>query len=300
MVKKRNIALAVFLSVITLGIYPLVVKCVIGNQVNKICQGDGKHQMHYLLAVLLGFVTLWIYPVLWCCKAMNRMQDNAYRYGNTIHPAHSGSSYVLWSYLGLFIAIGPIVAFCKLVDDMNAFADIIGYIQPLPYTENKVERITIAESKGVNPLNILDKNNNQKNTVPQIPEKAIPESVKVDTIPVTRPAQGYHPVNKQGSVTCVSGMYEGIAFPIQDNEEMLIGTNPSLCNIVLNTNCNYVSGKHCSIKYSAQNDTYVVVDYSTNGTYTKEDVRLQANSPKTLCKGETICLGDWKNSFKLG
>ncbi len=300
MVKKRSIALAVFLSVITFGIYPLVVKCVIGTQINKICQGDGKHQMHYLLAVLLGFVTLWIYPVLWANKAMNRLQDNAYRYGGTIHPAHSGSSYILWSYLGLFIAVGPLVAFCKLVDDVNAFADIIGYIQPLPYTENKVERITMAESKSVDPLNALNKNNNPMNVIPQIPEQATSQSVRVDTIPATRPAKGYHPVNKQGSVICVSGMYEGIAFPVQDNEEMFIGTNPSLCNIVLNVNCSYISGKHCSIKYSAQNDTYIVVDYSTNGTFTKDDVRLQANAPKVLCKGEMIYLVDRNNSFKLG
>lgn len=300
MVKKRNIALAVFLSIITFGIYPLVVTCIIGGQVNKICMGDGKHQMHYLLACLLGIVTLGIYPVLWCCKAMNRLQDNAYRYGNTVHPAHSGSSYVLWTYLGLFIAVGPMVAFCKLIDDVNAFADIIGYVQPLPYTENKVERIKIAESNSVNPLNAVPAPGNQKGEVPQIPEQTDVQPAKVDVIPATRPAQGYHPVNKHGSVLCISGMYKDIPFPIQDNEEMIIGTNPALCNIVLNTNCNYVSGKHCAIKYNAQNDTYVVIDYSTNGTYTKEDVRLQANSPEVLPKGETICLGDRQNSFKLG
>ncbi|MGN0527700.1 MAG: DUF4234 domain-containing protein [Eubacterium sp.] len=310
MVKKRSIGLAVLLYFVTLGIYPLVVLCISGSQVNKICEGDGKRQMHYLLAVLLGFVTLGIYPVVWCCKAMNRLQDNAYRYGTTVHPPNSGSSFVLWTYLGSFIAVGPIVAFCKFLGNMNAFADIAGYIQPLPYTPNQIERIAIAENQKVLPPIPGRMNQVQQPVQPQTPpyqqqgtpipqQNPNPPCINPDPIPPTRPAHGYQPQNRQGSLYCTGGMYKDFSFPIQDNEEMTIGTNPQFCNIVLNCDAKYVSSKHCTVKYNAQNDNFIVVDYSTNGTFKDDDSQLQPNCPTVLLKGDVIYLGDRTNSFRF-
>lgn len=303
MIKKRSIGLAIFLYIITLGIYPFVLMCIMGSETNKICDGDGKKQMHYILAVLLGLVTLGIYPVVWCCKQMNRLCDNAYRYGPTVHPANSGSSYVLWTYLGLFIGVGPIVAFCKFLGNVNAFAGVAGNVQPLPYTDNQVERVYIAEHNSVTPGAFKQNyQNNASNFIPpnnNVPKIHISESA--DPVPETSAAPGHAPESRNsGTITGVSGMYSGFVFPVLNNETMIIGTNPQFSSIVIDQNGNFVSSKHCSVTYNAFNNYYEVTDFSTNGTYTNDNIRIQNNTTKRFAPGTTIYLGNRENSFKLG
>lgn len=304
MIKKRSVGLAVFLYIITLGIYPLVLMCIMGREINKICEGDGKKQMHFLLAVLLGFVTLGIYPVVWCCKAMNRLCDNAYRYGPTVHPSNSGSSYVLWTYFGLFIAVGPIVAFCKFLGNVNAFADVVGYVTPLPYTSNAVEKIYLAEHNDITPnsyhqeMNNLSGAANQQINIKQTPAFAAKET---DSVPETSAAPGYASGGVvTGSITGISGMYKDFVFPVMNNECMILGKNAQFSNIVIDIDSNYVSSKHCSVRYYVSDDSYEVTDFSTNGTYSNDDIRIQKNTSKRFRAGSIIYLGTRDNSFKLG
>lgn len=304
MIKKRSIGLAVFLYIITLGIYPLVMFCIMGNEINKICEGDGKKQMHYLLALLLGIVTLGIYPEVWCYKQMERLCDNAYRYGPTVHPANSGSSYLLWRYLGLFlaVAIGPIVAFCKFLGNVNAFAGVAGNIQPLPYTDNQIERVYIAEHNDVTPESFhQNKQSISVSAIPQNNVQGLPAETAVDHVPKTSAAPGHAPGGmNSGTITGISGMYSGFVFPVLDNETMTIGTNPQLSSIVIDNNGKFVSSKHCSVCYNAVNNYYDVTDFSTNGTYTNDNVRIQKNTSKRFGPGAIIYLGNRENSFKLG
>lgn len=300
MIKKRSVGLAVFLYIITLGIYPFVLMCIMGRETNRICEGDGKKQMHFLLACLLGLVTLGIYPVVWCCKAMNRLCDNAYRYGPTVHPANSGSSYVLWTYLGIFIAVGPIVAFCKFLGNVNAFAGVAGNVQPLPYTDNQVERVYIAEHNDVTPK-VYNQNNQNAPAISQNNVKNLPVAPSVDSVPETSAAPGHAPGRvHSGTITGISGMYSGFVFPVLDNECMTIGTNPQLSSIVIDNNGKFVSAKHCSVCYNALNNYYDVTDFSTNGTYTNDNIRIQKNTSKRFEPGVIIYLGNRENSFKLG
>ena len=44
-IKKRNIALFIFLGFITCGIYWIVVFCKISKDINRICEGDGRDTM---------------------------------------------------------------------------------------------------------------------------------------------------------------------------------------------------------------------------------------------------------------
>ena len=299
MVKKRKIAIVVLLWFVTFGIYDIVVKCKMGKQVNKICDGDGKHQMHYLLAILLGFITFGIYPVVWCCKAMNRLQDNAYRYGSTVHPAHSGGSFVLWTYLGLFIGVGPLVALCQFVSDVNPFADIYGYVEPLPYTENMVERLTLAENYKLSPVNVAVASDSPVAIDQGYSSDNFEGVAQYDVTPQTAYASGYKPINAQGSLQCIQGMYNGISFPVIDEETVVLGTNPQIANIVIEDEAHIVSGKHCSLTYSVATDKYVLVDYSTNGTYLNNAL-VQKNMPINVLKGDTIALGDARNMFRIG
>lgn len=329
MIKKRSIGLAVFLCIVTLGIYPFVMMCIMGKEVNRICEGDGKKQMHFLLAVLLGLVTLFIYPVVWCSKAMNRLCDNAYRYGPTVHPANSGGSYVLWIYLGSFIAVGPIVAFCKFMDDVNAFAGVYGYVQPLQYTDNQLERVYLAEHNDLTPKSITDAVDNisiyddipKSYAIPRGGDVPTTESLSaalmaenvnihnnagsaiqpiqnVDSVPPTLNVPGFTP--GRGCIKGISGMYSGFEFPMLDNETMVIGKNPQFSNIVIDINGSFVSAKHCSVRYNALSNYYDVTDFSTNGTYTNDNMRIQKNTTKRLLPGTEIYLGNRENGFRLG
>ena len=95
-------------------------------------------------------------------------------------------------------------------------------------------------------------------------------------------------------------MYSGFVFPVLDHETMTIGTNPKLSSIVIDNNGKFVSSKHCSVCYNAVNNYYDVTDFSTNGTYTNDNVRIQKNTSKRFGPGAIIYLGNRENSFKLG
>ena len=336
MIKNRSLGVVILLSLFTFGIYPIVLFCKGGKEVNMICEGDGKNNMHYLLAGLLGIVTLGIYPIVWACKAMNRLQDNAYRYGPSVHVPNSGGSFVLWTYLGSFIGVGPIVAIYKFAEDLNCFAGVYGNIAPLPYTTNQVERIALAQNNQFVPNFAPNGQPQQMPPAPAQPQLAaqpaapapqIPQNVQqppqpqykphnqmppqpeptvqtpppeVDGVPPTSPARGYSPVNLSGTVTGVAGMYADFPFPILDGEELTIGTNAAASNIVIDINGKYVSSRHVTIKYNAANNTYVVTDTSTNGTFTEDNVKLQKNTPKLLSAGQVIYLGTRENGFRLG
>lgn len=81
----------------------------------------------------------------------------------------------------------------------------------------------------------------------------------------------------EGKIISLSGHDRGVCYPIKYGEEIIIGKNPYIANIVINKKFETVSRRHCGIKYDAVNDMYQVIDYSMNGTY--------INSVRQLCKG---------------
>jgi pSer/pThr/pTyr-binding forkhead associated (FHA) protein len=94
-------------------------------------------------------------------------------------------------------------------------------------------------------------------------------------------------------------MYSGNTFNIVADEELTIGREASECNIVLDRNADKVSRKHVGILYNAMNRNYLVTDYSSNGTLTRDGSRLVRNIPTTMPPGTVICLGNNENRFML-
>ena len=319
MVKKRSLGSFVALNIITGGIYGLITFCAMGEEIERVCEGDGRKQMQYIFAWLIGLVTLGIYPVVWIYTAMNRLQDNAYRYGYSVRPQYSGSSFLLWYFLGSFIVVGPIIAMCNFVSDLNAYADVAGTVRPLAYSANIHERerlINDAKNAGRRPPNPQPQGGPARPPVngPARPPMNGPAGMRppvqvghnapprgnVDSVPPTAPAPGSYQGKRSGTVTCVAGNHIGTAFPIRDNESFVIGTDPSKCSIVVSGNSQYGSRTHCTVKYSVAGDTYVVIDHSTNGTYTLGGQRIPKDTPKSMNIGDSIYLGDKSNIFKFG
>lgn len=101
------------------------------------------------------------------------------------------------------------------------------------------------------------------------------------------------------SVTGMSGMYAGQTLPLGHGDEMVIGRDNSLCNLIVDTNAEKVSRKHCGIVFNEMAGNYQVTDYSTNGTFIDGGNRLVANMPTTLQRGTVIALGSRENRFRL-
>ena len=103
----------------------------------------------------------------------------------------------------------------------------------------------------------------------------------------------------KGSITGLTGMYAGQTIPLANREEMVIGRDNAICNLIVDQNAEKVSRKHCGIAYIADSGNYQVVDYSSNGTSVDGGNRLVANMPTILQPGTVIALGSRENRFRL-
>ena len=119
--RKTNKGLGkfIFLSIITLGIYGLVVMSSLSNDINIVASRyDGKRTMHYcLLAFIVAPITLGIAGVVWFHKISNRIGRELNRRGIAYNL--SAADFWLWNVLGSIIVIGPFVYYHKLFKAAN-------------------------------------------------------------------------------------------------------------------------------------------------------------------------------------
>ena len=116
----------ILLSIVTLGIYGIVVDCHMVRDLNTLASPyDGKRTMHPIPAYLLGCVTLGIYTLIWEHKYANRIGSELQRRG--IPYSFSAKHFWLWNFLGSVIVVGPFIfkhkqmfATNKLCADYNA------------------------------------------------------------------------------------------------------------------------------------------------------------------------------------
>lgn len=300
-VKHRNILLYIFLNIITLGIYGLVAMCIIGDEINTACEGDGKKQMHYLLALLLGCITFGIFLLIWYYKAIERLKDNAYRY-NIAALNTSGSEYVIWTLLGSLIAIGPLIATIKFIGAVNIYADHVGTYGPLPYTTNNTERVYLKNQYDEEMRKVI-----QSGGVPT-PENVQPY-INREPAPINGGGNGGMGGNNRmpegpttvlsGSIKGVSGQYDGYTFPIDGGTQLVIGKDPSVCNIIIDPKYQTISRKHCAILFDPRSNQYKVTDFSSNGTFVEGGVKIAPNVQTVLNPGTVINIGNTDNLFRL-
>ena len=119
----------ILLSIITFGIYGLVMYSGISNDINTIASRyDGKKTMHYcLLFFLVAPITCGIGAIVWSHKISNRIGAELRRRG--IAYSFSATDFWLWNVLGSLIVVGPFVYMHKLfkaVNLMNALYNVNG------------------------------------------------------------------------------------------------------------------------------------------------------------------------------
>lgn len=104
-------------------------------------------------------------------------------------------------------------------------------------------------------------------------------------------------VRKEGEIAILTGHYMGAELPVREGEEILLGRDESRCHLIfLNEK---VSRVHCGIRYVEATDSYLVTDYSMNGTYRDGGIPLQKGCPTVCSPGTVITLGKSGEGFRL-
>lgn len=116
---NRSLIKYILLSLITFGIYGLVVMSSISEDINTIASRyDNKKTMHYCLIVFLfSWLTLGIAVLVWYHRISDRVGDELKRRG--INYPISSTTFWGWYILGTLIIIGPFVYYHKLFTGMN-------------------------------------------------------------------------------------------------------------------------------------------------------------------------------------
>ena len=115
----RGLAKMILLSLLTFGIYALVVESHIGEELNLIAsRHDGRRTMHFcLIYFIFSWLTLGIAPIVWYHRTSDRMHGELVR--RQIDYDFGATDFWLWCILGSLIVIGPYVYIYKRMKAMN-------------------------------------------------------------------------------------------------------------------------------------------------------------------------------------
>lgn len=116
---NRNLVKFILLSLITLGIYGIVVMTSVSTDINYIAgRYDGKKTMHFcLLFFVITPITLGIGTMVWYHRISERIDKELRR--RNINYIFDAASYWLWAVLGSLLIAGPFVYLYKLFKAMN-------------------------------------------------------------------------------------------------------------------------------------------------------------------------------------
>ncbi len=134
-----------FLSIVTLGIYPLYIVSVISQTTNIACRKDQKRTWGVFPFLLLSIGTLGIFPLVWHCKVISRWTD--YCEANGEQCVVTKKFYLGWSTFGLLTIVGPFIALARF---MNAYAQvsaIFNATHTFPLSEEDLREIAEAENE---------------------------------------------------------------------------------------------------------------------------------------------------------
>ena len=116
---NRGLVKYILLSLITFGIYGLVVLSAVSTDINTIAgRYDGKKTMHFCLVLFIfSWLTFGIVPLVWYHRISARIGNELSRRG--IAYSFGAGSFWGWNILGCLIVIGPFVYLHKLLKAMN-------------------------------------------------------------------------------------------------------------------------------------------------------------------------------------
>jgi Domain of unknown function (DUF4234) len=118
---NRGLLKYIIFTILTLGIYSFWFIYKLAQDINTICDGDGKNTGGLFKFIFLSIITFGIYAWFWYYNLGNRLAVNAPRYN--LFFSENGTTVLLWQVFGIIICgIGPFVAMHILIKNTNALA----------------------------------------------------------------------------------------------------------------------------------------------------------------------------------
>lgn len=90
---ERKVWKIYLLSIITFGIYGVVIQWAMAKETNISCVEDGKHTRNFWSTLVLSIITLGIYGIVWTYKWLNREANYLERHGKS--KILTGGAYLL-------------------------------------------------------------------------------------------------------------------------------------------------------------------------------------------------------------
>lgn len=296
--EKRRLWKYIIFGVLTLGIYDLIFMWNMVKDLNKACgyveNGDEDRSPNFLIMIIFNILTLGIYNYVWYYKQGNRIKRAGKLYGLEID--EKGSTYVLWSLFGILLfGIGPLVTMYLFFSNLNKICRLYNYQiqngEAGGFVENP-SKIDTPE-RGYTPQN-LSYGNGSKATGDLINQGSSGPNSPYNWIPDDIPTQGKRAT---GLVRCIRGAYTGAEMELKSEEPLVIGRSSTYSQLIISDPD--ISRKHCTVKYSANDGYYYVVDHSTFGVLLNESQKLEKEVMTKCPVGTTLTLGNGNNVFIL-
>lgn len=271
-----------------------------------------------VVCTVVGDIFSGLYLRYWWYKQVNRLKLNACRYGLEVHESGT-ETFAFRSILELFflpITVAILVFACALPllcvwlvtlgESVGAvtFAVILLFIFTVPLLFFSAE-LTFGSTIS---MHFLFKNLNRFADATQRVDafdpmayeyypalasnyqRCVPELIKLTPAEPSPKAQG--------GIIGVKGSCAGYRFDINSGDEIVIGKDATVSNVVIDPSYKEVSRKHVSIIYDGIRDQYRVVDFSSNGTWANGS-KLIIGQEVYLSHGSELKLANDKNIFRL-
>lgn len=106
------------------------------------------------------------------------------------------------------------------------------------------------------------------------------------------------PKKQMGRVRVTRGTVVGTnGYRLPETNKIVIGKNPQKCSLILSNP--HISNIHCSVRYNAGRNTYIVIDHSSNGTYVNQN-RLPKDQAVEYPAGTVLLLASADTQVTLG
>ncbi len=336
--RKRSIPMYLFLNCLTFGIYGFVVAYQMGREIDALCKGDRQQPaVGYVAAAFIRLIPIFgpIYYNYWWYQQANRLKLNANRYGLTVkesgtdaflmrtameipfllvtllefalslfcpglliaflvYMAYSAKSYGflvfayileiiflnIWLFFSAELSVGANVCNCYLIKNLNRFAAVYRRgarpFDPMAYEDYPAMSVKY-------PLVLA-------RVMAPPPQPKIPETPPPPPPPPPPPYKG--------KLIGVSGPWAGYEFDLPSGEEIIVGKDAKVAQVVIATAYKEVSRKHLGVCYDLIQDQYRAVDYSSNGTWANGE-KMERGKEVILPHGTELKLANDKNVFRL-
>lgn len=210
--------------------------------------------------------------------------------------------YGMWGWLFFVFRVSWHLGFCWIPGiwyGIQAIREEARASAPTPVTDADLEtrqlnQQRIAQAAAAQAAERASRSTSQPAPAPQaVPVSqpaAVPQHASVPC--VTAPLHQTQPC-----LTCVAGAFAGADFPVSPGEIIYLGSDPSLCQIVLPQSL--ATPKHCSLIYNLNRRCWQAKDFSGGQTYINGIQPVSSDTFQELPQGAVLCIGLGKNSQRF-